>query len=204
MGDTSNLTLELPSAPAILLTHIRAMFDNYASGAYHYEDDVSEDEVTLGANDISVGTVDQLASDFDRLQTQAADIECPVCEGRGTKDEKDCVRCNTQGWVSVTADLAYRIHDDPAYEWLGSLQMHVPGLPDFASACDADGKPTPSVNELMSAVDEATDLDELKQRVRDLTGKELSTAFDTVKLIKTVTTDEDGMLHEHYWHQVQP
>jgi hypothetical protein len=37
-------------------------------------------------------------------------------------------------------DFRFRLWEDPAYQWLGTMHYHIPGLNDVSSDCDANGQ----------------------------------------------------------------
>lgn len=45
------------------------------------------------------------------------------------------------GLIQVAPDIAFTVHEDPAYEYLGTVFCHVPDLGLFTSDCDAVGTP---------------------------------------------------------------
>lgn len=36
-------------------------------------------------------------------------------------------------------DFRFRLWEDPAYQWLGNMHYHIPGLVDVSSDCDSNG-----------------------------------------------------------------
>lgn len=206
MGDYSNLTFTVPLPPKALLKYLDEAFRQYSGSHWHYDETVTEAEIRLGANDVSVGSVDQLSSDMDTLRDETQEVDCPDCNGTTqiTNESNEwvgCGRCIANGTINVRADLAYTVHEDPLYEWMGSLVAYAPGLPLFSSECDADGSPVVSTSTVVALVNKATDLDELKARVNTLGGKAVLEAQDNVKLVMEVE-EIDGLRVEVYRHQV--
>ena len=98
------------------------------SGGDHFEDTDEDSNLNLGANDVSCGSASEL--DFDLAQ---------LIHERGS-------------------EFAYQVHEDPAYEWLGQVCIHVPGLlPDLTAECDADGSPVLTTTTVTSALAIADD-----------------------------------------------
>jgi hypothetical protein len=150
MGDTTNFSVAARGVNnPLVLAEIRNLADNYASGCY-YDVTIDKTSLRLGANDVAVGSVEEM---LDDLETLIRD---------GMEDE--------DGERVTVEDFAYWVNDDPKYEWLGAIGVHVPHVGDFHGQCDADGNPVFSTKEIVEMVNTATDLDHLKAAVADKTG----------------------------------
>lgn len=194
MGDSNNLTLIVPDPPEHLRVVIAERYKGYAHDSMIYTEDGTEagdtGELMLGANETSQGCVYDLNSDLHVLIVEGATVDCPKCEGDGEYvDEAQealigepptvtCERCDGSGEVKTEPqDFAFVVHDDPKYEWLGTIHMHVPGLDDFTGECDAEGRVVINGEEIVRLIDKATDLDELRAEIAQRTGAEHTKAF---------------------------
>jgi hypothetical protein len=101
--------MNVTSASEVILGLAREAFEEYSGGHGHYEDDTEATTLTIGANEVRCGHAEDLHTDLLRI----------------AKDEGQ--------------DFAWYVYEDPAYEWLGQVWVHVPGFEDFHSDCDADG-----------------------------------------------------------------
>jgi hypothetical protein len=147
MSDRTNLTMTVLSTDPEVRAGARAAFEEYSGGDMHFEDVDDDTEIMIGANEVVVGSASDLARDLDALIEQG---------------EKD---------------FAYYVHEDPAYEWLGSVVIHVPGLtPDFMGSCDADGMPVleaAHIDEILAIADDT----EMRIQLRLRAGREHTEAF---------------------------
>lgn len=158
MGDRSNLNLTVRGAtdPRVRAAVVE-LFESYAGprsdgfGSYYEdEEDSAAGSLDLGAHEVRVGSVDELDEALQALVTD------------GTEDEN--------GDHVLVEDFAWQLYDEPEYDWNGDLRVHVPGLPDFSAECDANGSPIIAPPFLVQLVDDATDLDALRRRIRAVTG----------------------------------
>ena len=125
MSDRTSLTLHVPVVPDERLRPlIVAAFAEFGGGDWHTA--LGEQEtgrILLGANESPVGDSSALAAALRAIPT--ADAAC------------------------LLPDFAFQVHEAPAYDWLGDLIIHVPGLvPDFWCECDANGNAVLNVVEL--------------------------------------------------------
>lgn len=74
-------------------------------------------------------------------------------------------------------DFAFEVNNEPVDEYLGTIRMHVPGLPDFSGECDADGGVRVNASEVHALLDKATDLDSLHRDLAALTGRHHTAAL---------------------------
>lgn len=152
MGDRSNFNLWVPKVPdGIPVDHLISMFEVYAGdrGSFYVED-TENGGLLLGANDVSVGSVDSLNADLQQL----------IAEGFDDGETQ-----------LPPTDFAYRVNDEPAYEYLGSIVLHVPGMEDLAAECDADANVVLNNNHLLKLVEDASDLTSLRTEIRRITGE---------------------------------
>jgi hypothetical protein len=60
---------------------------------------------------------------------------------------------------------------------MGDVFIHVPKVGYFTAECDSDGNPRVTTDALITAVNEATDLDALKGSIESMTGDAIIKAF---------------------------
>lgn len=179
MGDTSNFNVHVPYIPVAYKDRIVELILQYTGGYDHYEDERAGTAVSIGANEVSLGSVEQLDSEFKELIEDGVDVECKLCDDDCEVDGEDCPACDGAGERHLDGfDFAYSINDEPAYEWLGTLVVHVPGMKDLVTECDADGSPVLKNKELMELIDTATDLENLRARIKGASG---AAHFDGMK-----------------------
>lgn len=188
MGDTNNLNLWIPVVPAGYLDALVSAFEEYSGGYHHYEDDRDGGALRLGANDCSQGSCYELPGSLDLIiKSGVEEVECSTCKGEGeikaaslAEDDKDCPDCEATGYISLEpVDFGYVVNDEPKYEWMGTITIHVPGFaPDFQGSCDADGRPMLDNTELMPLIDKATDLEDLRSKIKLASGE---THFDALR-----------------------
>lgn len=118
MSDSTNLTMHVTSASDEIRDLARNAFEEYSGGVMHYEDETNENTLTIGANECRCGSADELHAS---LLAIVAEYE---------------------------QDFAWYVYEDPAYEWLGDVRVHVPGFEDFQAECDSDGQPVLSAMKL--------------------------------------------------------
>jgi hypothetical protein len=160
MGDYNNLSMWIPVVP---------------------DDDRENGGLRLGANDCHQGSCFELPGDLDRIIAEGVEeVECKTCKGEGeikaaslAEDDRECPDCEGGGYVSLPpADFAYLVHDEPKYEWMGTITIHVPGFgEDFQGDCDADGRPMLDGSKILPLIDKATDLDDLKAKIKLVSGQ---------------------------------
>jgi hypothetical protein len=114
MGDRTALQMQIITDDDDLRVKAREVFEEY-SGSDVFEDDWFDGSHQgnvwrVGSAEVSCGSAEELAGALDKLIQE---------EGK---------------------DLAYLLWEDPKYEWLGDLHIHVPGLEqDFRADCDSNG-----------------------------------------------------------------
>lgn len=172
VGDYSNFSMTAYVADPAVQAAVKTAYEEYAGSFSYYQEDQEDDYISLGSNDVRMGSVEQLVDDLRNLISTG--IDCPTCESEGTVPgaevaEVTCTRCSGSGRVTVT-DFAFSVNDEPKYEWMGTIVIHVPGMDDFTGLCDAEGTPTLTSTEVTALVNGATDLDELKAALAKLTG----------------------------------
>jgi hypothetical protein len=59
--------------------------------------------------------------------------------------------------VEAAPGAMFYCHTDPAYEYLGSLYLRVPGMDDFQSECDADGNAVVDPESIRAILDQLPD-----------------------------------------------
>jgi len=184
MGDTSNFNVRAvipdPEVRQAIYAHLQSQY--VPNGAWLYTDEVKGSTVLLGVGDISFGTVDECESDLLQLIKDGfEEVTCKVCKGKGLVPDSEtetCLHCAGEcNYPLPVPDFAFEVYDEPKYEWLGTIRMHVPGLPDFSGECDADGVVRPNPTELMDLIDRTTDLDELRRDLAVLTGRDHKAAL---------------------------
>lgn len=161
MGDYSNFTIRVCGVkdPRVI-TAIKHEVEEY--GSHYYSKIITEGTLELGLNEVRVGTVEEVDDLLHRY------VE------KGFEDD--------DGVLHPVEDFYWLIHDEPEYDWLGTIRVHSPGVGDFDGMCDADGSPVIHATVIESMVAEATDLAELKEQFRKLTGADITDAFyDAIK-----------------------
>ena len=147
MSDRTNLYMSVVSTNPEILARARTRLEEYSGGAEHYEDEQTDTELTIGANECRVGSALELAQ---WLEGDIAEFE---------------------------EDFAYYVYEDPAYEWLGTICIHVPGLtPDYEGNCDADGGPVLSPHQITELLNIDADA-ELRVQLRLKSGRPWTEAF---------------------------
>lgn len=145
MGDVNNFNFYAVITDPDVRKAVRAELDDY-TGTYVYNDEETTTTLSFAANGVSQGSVDTcFASVLAMIRDGVDGLPIP--------------------------DFPFTVNDEPQYEFLGSYRIHVPGLPDFAGDCDADGNVVISVDELLKTVDEATDLETLRADLAVRTGR---------------------------------
>lgn len=157
MGDYSNFSIYVRGVDnPLAIAAIKAEMDGY-TGDMYYEKEVTEQSLCLGANDVSLGTVEEVVG-F---------LKCLV--EKGVEDD--------DGEMQPVGDFSWWVNDEPAYEWLGTVDIHVAGVGDFGGSCDADGTPVVNSSDVADLVEAATDLVALKAEVEKLTGGKVLNAW---------------------------
>jgi hypothetical protein len=157
MGDYSNFSITVRGVDnPFAIKAIKAEVDGYTGGTY-YERETTFHSLTLGANDVSLGTVGEIVDFLEVL------IE------KGVEDD--------DGEMQPVGDFSWWVNDEPAYEWMGTVAIHVPGVGDFGGSCDADGNPMVNSSDVADLVEAATDLATLKAEVEKLTGGKVLNAW---------------------------
>jgi hypothetical protein len=161
MGDYSNFNIAVQGVGnPLAIAAIKAEMDDHTGDDY-YETEMTATSLSLGANDVRLGTVEEVVS-F---------LECLV--EKGVEDD--------DGAMQPVGDFSWWVNDEPAYEWLGNVNIHVAGVGDFAGSCDADGTPIVHVTDVADLVAAATDLDVLKAEVVKLTGSDVLSAWHAAR-----------------------
>lgn len=78
-------------------------------------------------------------------------------------------------------NTAYMMWVDPKYEFLGDLEIYVPGLGYYRSECDANGTPVIDSAEILQYINAHTSIEELSAAVERRMGKPW---FDAIAAIK--------------------
>lgn len=91
-----------------------------------------------------------------------ADEPDAIVLGRGggyTDNDASCGIVNDYavGLAANTPNSVFVAWEDPKYEWLGVLIMHVPGLGVYVAECDADGNPVMSAQSILEMLDTVGD-----------------------------------------------
>lgn len=63
--------------------------------------------------------------------------EAYVCHEIPCGSAAECV----DDLIHCAPEVAFTIYEDPAYEWVGTVWIYVPGLGLFVAACDTSGEP---------------------------------------------------------------
>lgn len=209
MGDFTAMHMVIPSPPPDLVAHLDELFNEYGSESYIERDGFFIWE----SGDVRCGSAMDLAGDLDTLKTDGYEGDCPQCSGSGEvrvdhEGMRPCVRCNGNGTITVYADLAYEVYEEPKYEWLGDLHWYTPWLGGYAAECDADGTPAIGPAPLIEAVDKASTLDEAREQISKLTGRAFAPVFTIseageqrkVKLRRVKERTDEGLSVERYTH----
>lgn len=171
MADYSNFRVQLTAPTPELALAIKEYIDQRFTAGCYFHEDVEDDSLDLGANEVRLGSVDELHTWLTVLVEDGWTHECPTCEGEKTVRVGDmntlCTTCEGNGKVTEPVpDFPWQINDEPAYEYLGSIVFHTPGLTNFTGMCDADGTVIVDTGWLLKTVEDATDLEDLKTLVR--------------------------------------
>jgi hypothetical protein len=153
MSDRSPLTLDIHDAlPEAYARAVAAVFgDRTAYGI----DDKTIIEITqpgatwLTADDMSLGTAEDLAADLMALMNGDAD------------EDREPLQFGFTTW------------QDPKYEYPGTLHRYFPGGSLFTADCDADGNVTVTVDKIRKAVTETDSRDDLITALSGLYGEPL-------------------------------
>lgn len=148
MGDTTYLQMKVKSADPRVLQAAAAEFGILAWDISTSYDDAPRFK-SLGGQ-CGCGAARELASVLDKLT-----YEDPETGELTALDP---------------STFAYYVWEDPKYEWLGELWVHVPGFKDFGCECDSNGTPQLDADLIADLIAEATDLDALKAALAKRTG----------------------------------
>jgi hypothetical protein len=183
MADTSNFSFYAVISDPDVRKVVRAELEEY-KGRFVYHDEQTDTDLTFEANDAPLGSVDECFDTMlELIRDGVEEFECPACKGSGENPDGPrqisddywsiaCGRCAGEGsFMLAVPDFPFAVHDEPMDEFLGTIRMHVPGLPDFSAECDADGVVRVSPGQVLQLVDEATDLATLRADVAALTGR---------------------------------
>jgi hypothetical protein len=173
MGDTTNLTMTVKSRDPRVRAIALDKFREYSGGHNEFHESEDATSLEMGASDCSVGSADELDSNLRNAITDAElESQCGFCKGDG------CENCDDSGIIIKPAgEFAWHVHEDPAYEYMGDVFVHVPEVGYFTAECDSDGNPRVTTDALITAVNEATDLDALKGSIESMTGDAIIKAF---------------------------
>lgn len=165
MSDYTAMTV-LVTAPKELLPRIATLVESYFGEFTGGEDPEKPDEVDLSweGADVRCGSAGELALELDKLMKTGVEGE----------DE--------YGLDSMPpTPFAYKIYEDPKYEWLGDMHIRVPlpdgGYLDFTSECDANGGVVVGPTEILRILHEAKTLEEARERAARLVGEEAQEAW---------------------------
>lgn len=101
----------------------------------------------------------------------------------------DQFRCGgTEELAEILKDLGcvFDIHEDPKYEWLGTLCMYHPDLGMLTSQCDADGSPLVSVDQVLKLLKDGYSPAERAEAIERMLG------LDYLEKFRELTIEEDG------------
>ena len=122
---------------------------------------------------------DWQVADVDRLVDEKVNFTC------------DQFRCgDTEELAGILKDLrcVFEIHEDPKYEWLGTLCMYHPDLGMLASQCDADGSPLVSVNQVLKLIKDGYSPAERAEAIERMLGLDYLEKFREL----TIEENDDG------------
>lgn len=108
-----------------------------------------------------------------------AEVDCTTCDGTGENaDSTSCNACDGDGVrTELLPPFAIWAFEDPTREWLGDVRIHIPNGPTFAGECSEGGAPVVLPGPVLTLANNATDLDQLKRDLADLTGDTAIAAF---------------------------
>src|SRR5438445_2461387 len=179
MADTNSFSFFATIDNADVHSAVRDLLDNY-TGQFVTQDHQTDTTLTFEANEVSQGSVDECFEEvLDLIRDGDEEFECPVCKGEravpggaGAVDWRPCERCEEEGHITLPVpDFAFSVNDEPQDEFLGTLRIHVPGLPDFSSDCDGNGAVVVPGTKLLPLISEANNLEGLRADVATLTGQ---------------------------------
>lgn len=185
MADTSNFNVRAvipdPEVRDAVYTHVKNSF--LPPGTFVYNDTNDDGAVELGASDISLGDAEECFDSLLKLiENGISEWECTVCHGEGKiADGSTCLRCAGDCYYDLAVpDFAFVVYDEPKFEWMGSIRMHAPGLPDFSGDCDADGNVRVDHSAVLDLVDKITGEEEdlpgavaeMRREIAALTGRD--------------------------------
>ncbi|WP_430787148.1 DUF3145 family protein [Actinoplanes sp. G11-F43] len=153
MSDRSPLTLDLHDA--LPQNYAQAAADVFSEHTGHDVDAKTITEITqpgttwLSADDMRLGTAEDIATDLMRLMDGDAD------------EEREPLQ------------FGFTVWQDPKYEFAGTLYRFIPGGSLFAADCDADGNVTVTADSIRQAVTTTSTRDELITALSALYGEQL-------------------------------
>lgn len=153
MSDRSPLTLDIHDA--LPEAYAQAVADVFSNHTAYDVDAKTITEITqpgatwLSADDMSLGTAEDIAADLMRLMEGDAD------EGR------------------APLQFGFTVWQDPKYEYPGTLHRFFPGGSLFTADCDADGNVTVTADKVREAIAATEDRDHLVAALSGLYGEPL-------------------------------
>jgi hypothetical protein len=154
MGDRSPLTLDI--CGPLTEAYARAVADVFENHTAHGADDKTIAEIMqpgttwLSADDMSLGTAEDIAADLMALMDGDAD------EGREPQQ------------------FPFTVWQDPKYEYPGTLHRYAPGGALFTADCDADGNVTATADTIRAAVTATRGRDDLIAALSSVYGEQLT------------------------------
>jgi hypothetical protein len=160
----------------------RAVRDHleWYKGSFISQDASTDTTLTFEAGDVAQGSVEDCFGEIlGLIRDGVEEFRCPACKGDGTISggphsvhQYPCEACNGDGFYSLPVpDFAFSINDEPQDEYLGSIHLHVPGLPDFVGSCDGNGNVVFGIGEFWDLLDKATSLESLRADAANLSGR---------------------------------
>lgn len=156
MGDRTSLQMQAVTDDAELRAQIRDAFEEY-SGSDVWQDDWAHDGPATG-NAWFVGSAESACGSSDEL---AARLQVLIEE--------------------TGKEFAYRVWEDPKYEWLGAVHIHLPGVePDHHGDCDSNGSTVLNHSQIRALVAAAGGHDHLTASLLQASGADHHDAFEAL------------------------